>query len=476
MDKRIKDILDIPAEDRITEFKRLGNDKKVVQKIVETIVAMANTDGGRIILGIADPEKSELKNEKRIFGIEENKELFDEISRNISRIHPSFPGIWPPELVKFDKDKTIAVINIPKATENFLEIDGSVFTRLEKGNSLPLNAHEIVKFSYLKGFSHADKELVDVDFDLLNTEYYNHWKLNRNITDSDIRNVLIKTGLARKDSNGKILPANAAVMLFSLYPSDLLDNKCEIRILQYPDTKEEIVSDTLNLSSVPHIIKGPLIKQIEDAHLFVLNILKSGMRIPGSGFITTYSLPERSVKEAITNAVIHRDYHMQRAIEIKIFRNRIEVESPGLFPSNITSFNIGLIRSENYRNTLIVKHLREFPSPPNLDQNEGVRLIREEMFNANLYPPVYTLNKFSMDAILLKLYLEKKDEKWDKVFEFLSNKEKYINNEQVRKLLKEPRVYSISRLLSKWSDMGLLIKIETSNKKSYKYRLPVCNI
>lgn len=476
MDKRIKDILDIPTEDRITEFKRLGDENRIVSKIIETIVSMANTDGGRIILGIADPEKSKLKNEERIFGIEENKDLFDEIGRNISRIHPSFPGIWPPELLRYDKDKTIALINIPKATENFLEIDGCVFTRLEKGNSLLLNAHEIVKFSYLKGFSQADKDLVDIDSDLLNTEYYNQWKLNRNIPDSDIRNVLYKTGLARRDSNEKILPTKAAVMLFALYPSDLLDNKCEIRILQYQDAKEEIVSDTLNLLSVPHIIKGSLIKQIEDAHLFILNNMKSGMRIPGSGFITTYTLPERAIKEAITNAVIHRDYHMQRAVEIKIFSNRIEVESPGLFPSNITSFNIGLIRSENYRNTLIVKHLREFPNPPNLDQNEGVKLIREEMLKANLYPPVFTMNKISMDAILLKLYLEKKDDKWNKIFEFLTYKEKYVNNEQVRKLLKEPRTYSVSRLLSKWSDMGLLIKIETTNKKSYKYRLPICRI
>jgi len=99
MDKRIKNILEIPAEDRITEFKRFGDGNKLVSKIIETIVAMSNTDGGSIILGIEDPEKSEHKGEKRIFGIEENKELYDEIGREISRITPPLNNLWPPEII-----------------------------------------------------------------------------------------------------------------------------------------------------------------------------------------------------------------------------------------------------------------------------------------------------------------------------------------------------------------------------------------
>lgn len=476
MKEKIKEILDIPAEDKITEFKRLGNGDRVVCKVVETIVAMANTDGGKIILGIDDPEKSILKNEKRIIGIEENLENFDEIGRNISRIQPSIPHIWPPERLLFETGKTIAIINIPKSAENFHEIDGKVFIRLEKGNSNPLTAHEIIKFSYLKGFSHADNELVDVDLELLRTEYYDQWRINRNIYDEDIGSVFLKTGLARKNKYGNIKPTIAAVMLFALYPSDLLNNKCEIRIFQYPKTKEEIVSDTLNLTSIPHIIKGPLILQIKDTHEYVLNILKAGMKIPGSGFITTYYLPERAIKEVITNAVIHRDYNLQRPVEIKIFSNRIEVDSPGLFPSNITLYNIGFTRADGYRNSLVVKHLREFPNPPNLDQNEGVRLIRNEMQESNLYPPVFTMNPISKDGISVRLFSEKVDERWNKIYEFLIEKEKYINNELARKLLKVENVYSISKLLSKFFDMGLLIKIESNNKKNIKYRLPVNKI
>ena len=49
----IDELLDIPEENQTMEFKRLAGEK-VVKKIIQTIVAFTNTDGGRIIIGIDD--------------------------------------------------------------------------------------------------------------------------------------------------------------------------------------------------------------------------------------------------------------------------------------------------------------------------------------------------------------------------------------------------------------------------------------
>jgi ATP-dependent DNA helicase RecG len=51
------------------------------------------------------------------------------------------------------------------------------------------------------------------------------------------------------------------------------------------------------------------------------------------------------VKEAIVNAIIHRDYRLNRDIFVRIFDDRIEVESPGVFPGNITPANIARWRA-----------------------------------------------------------------------------------------------------------------------------------
>ena len=382
----VQSILTIPAESQTVEFKRL-NGPKIVSKVTETIVAMANTDGGTIVLGVSDPEDTSIKSYDKIFGIEENADNFDAIGREIQRIIPPLASIWPPmKLTVSEVGKTIALIFIPKATETFHSIDNHVWVRLEKSNKL-LTPQEVVKFSYAKGFEKADKELVDVDFTLLNTDEFKQWKENRKIKDTDIKIVLEKTGLARKNKEGTLLPTRAAVLLFAEFPNDLMETKCTIRIFQYTGTIE-MIRETPNLISTPKNINGPIVKQMKEAHEYVLTLLRNGITIP-SGFTTQYQIPERAVKEAITNAVIHRDYYIKRDIEIKIFEDRLEVESPGLFPYNITRANIGLVRAEGYRNDLLVKHLREFPSPPNLDQNEGARAMRAEMKAQNLYPPIF---------------------------------------------------------------------------------------
>ena len=194
----IKNILTVPAENQTIEFKRLS-DIKVVAKVIESIVAMTNIDGGTIVLGINDPEDTKIKGFDRIFGTEENLENFDAIGREIQRIIPPIASIWPPQKI-FVKEvgKNIALIFIPKTTDTFRSINNHVYIRQEKSNKL-LIPQEVVKFAYAKGFEKADKELVEVDFNLLNTSEFKQWGSNRGIEDGDIRVVLEKTGLARKN-------------------------------------------------------------------------------------------------------------------------------------------------------------------------------------------------------------------------------------------------------------------------------------
>ncbi len=153
--------------------------------------------------------------------------------------------------------------------------------------------------------------------------------------------------------------------------------------------------------------------------------------------------------------------------------DRVEIESTGLFPYNITRFNIGYVRSEGYRNDLIVKHLREFPDPPNLDSNEGVRAMRVEMERGNLYPPVFLTYPVLQDSVRVILFNTIRASEWDKVSYYLSHNEKYVTNETVRKVIQNMDTSKVSRILKKWVDKGLLIKVDTGAKKTVKYRLPV---
>ncbi len=94
---------------------------------------MANTDGGIIIFGIDDPEKTKFKGVDRIFGIEENKDFFDEIFQEIKRIIPPISNLKP-DFIELLDNKTVALLRISKATESFYSVDDRVWIRLHKSN------------------------------------------------------------------------------------------------------------------------------------------------------------------------------------------------------------------------------------------------------------------------------------------------------------------------------------------------------
>ena len=466
----LEQLLLIPSETRIIEFKRLGSRNETVDRTIETVVAMSNTDGGLIVLGIDDPEKTKQKGLDRIYGIEENLDLYDELAKNVRKIIPPLSNIWPPQLIKVkEKNIQVGLLFIPKGTDLLRSIENHVYIRLEKGNKR-LTPSEIIHYSYVKGFIRADKELVKVDIKLLDTPHYQSWKKNRNINDSDINTVLEKTGLARKEE-GVLRPTRAAVLLFAEYPNDLMDTKCTIRIFHY-EGRIETIKETLNLIGTPKTIDGPVIDQINKANEYILSQLQEGIRV-SSGFVNQYSIPSRAIQEAITNAVIHRDYHTKRDIEVKIFEDRVEIESPGLFPFNITAWNIGVERAHGYRNDLLVKHLREFPEPPNLDQNEGVKAMKSVMDKADLYPPLFFTYPDLQDAVRVVLFNEKAPTEWEKVLHFLST-HKFITNEEARSMTGIPQRDKMSKILRKWVNKGLLVKINPKSGyvKATKYRLP----
>ncbi|MBU0897158.1 MAG: hypothetical protein KKB76_06020, partial [Candidatus Omnitrophica bacterium] len=95
-----------------------------------------------------------------------------------------------------------------------------------------------------------------------------------------------------------------------------------------------------------------------------------------------------------------------------------------------------------------------------------------EMEKYNLYPPVYITYPIVKDSVCCVLLNAKRASEWDKVYSYLSKKEKYVANEDVRKILGKTDTVKVSKILKKWVDQGLLRRIDSKSKKNIKYRLP----
>ena len=184
---------------------------------------------------------------------------------------------------------------------------------------------------------------VDVPVELLDTHWWKDYRDARGLT-RPLEEALRSVGLARKAGEAW-KPTRLAVLLFAEFPSDLLGEKCAIRIFHYQGERIVHTGSTTNLLRTPRTVTGPLIHQIREALRSVEEELASGVQASPLGFEIVQRFPRRAIQEAITNAVLHRDYRIPSDIHIRIFSDRIEVESPGRLPYRLQVTDLGKVGS-----------------------------------------------------------------------------------------------------------------------------------
>jgi len=165
---------------------------------------------------------------------------------------------------------------------------------------------------------------------------------------ADPRLGLEKMGLLGLDDAGVTRATVAGVLLCSESPQDWLPNAC-ITATAYGGAaraSHQIDSQT---------ITGPLNHQIRDAAAFVArNMRVSAVKVPGRVDFPQYS--DRAVFEAVVNAVAHRDYSISGSrTRLSMFADRLEIQSPGGLPNNLTVDSIELRQST--RNEVVVSTL-----------------------------------------------------------------------------------------------------------------------
>jgi len=282
---------------------------------------------------------------------------------------------------------------------------------------------------------------------------------------------LFRAGLAKKQ-DGELRPTRAAVLLFADQPGALLAStgtRADVRVFHYQGNQigEGAVP---NLKKPPKTLSGPLYRLIAKTHAYLLEELAEGLTLAASGFRTVHRYPERVLKEAVTNALIHRDYRLNRDVVVYIFDNRIEVSSPGSFPGRITPATIQNAGSFA-RNPLLASNLREFPEPPNVDAGEGVRMMFSLMREENLYPPQYReLRGQAQEAVSVVLFNEERPPIWEQVSDWM-DRHGPIGNGDLRKIARLDTLKA-SKQLKSWVEQGLLVSDQARGKRNMLYRKP----
>ena len=272
-------------ESKTLEFKRLGAGK--VAKMLETICAFANTEGGWLVVGIADPKdtKPTDKPQQRLWGLQENPEAFDELQRKCrTHFNPAITTLSVYRLPCTLRDGSaghVALLRVGKSGQVHSVVDGGTWSRGDASNR-QLGATEITDLSYRRGERSAESEPVAVPLALLETDAWRSFLSHRALRSGSMAEQLQRIGLAevvKGPSGDEVQPRRAAVLLFADEPGSLLaafGSRADIRLMVYAG-KEVGSGATPNLRKPPKTIRGPLIEQIDTAVRAVLEELAQGL-------------------------------------------------------------------------------------------------------------------------------------------------------------------------------------------------------
>ena len=345
-------------------------------KLSRSISAFANTDGGDLYIGVS--EQSIGGNVKR-----RQWDGFADIESSNGHMQPfekCFPlGIdFQYEFFRCPKRRGLVLhVQVNRTSKVILATDGIAYIRRGAQNLPQTTPEQIRRLEFTKGVSSFERHPVTVPKELIIES-----SVIRNFLQYVIPNAEPEAWLKKQTLIVQDMPTVAGLLLFSEEPQGPLPKRCGIKVYRYETQEAQGFRDVLTF--VPITVEGCLYNQIKRA---VAVTISEAEKIPhlGADGLEKIKYPQETLHEIITNAVIHRDYSIADDIHVRIFDNRIEVQSPGRLPAHVTPKNI--LNERFARNGAIVRLLNKFPDPPNRDVGEGLNTAFERMHQLGLREP-----------------------------------------------------------------------------------------
>lgn len=174
---------------------------------------------------------------------------------------------------------------------------------------------------------------------------------------------------------------NAGVLFFARQPQHFI-KQAYLTCVRYQGSSMAGVVDRKDLL-------GDLLSLVDEAESFVKRHTRLAYKFEGFKRIDIQEYPYNAIREAIINAVCHRDYMLQNNIFVNVFDDRIEVISPGSIPNNLTIKQI--YGHSNPRNFKIVELFKKTNYSEKL--GSGLKRMNELMTNHGLKKPTYETNQ-----------------------------------------------------------------------------------
>lgn len=303
------------GESETVEFKASPS---MLDEIVKTVVAFTNTRGGTIIVGVGD--------DGRVLGVSVGRGTVEKLVNGITS--STDPKVYPKVRVSRLDGKDLILIEVEEGFNKPYLYKGRAYRRVGRSN-VQLGRNELERLIFErygldKAFdsSPIDTSLTEIDEEKVK-EFVRLAKGGRamNISYTSLGDVLSRLNLMKDER-----PTRAAILLFGKDPQ---------RYIPYAIVKagrfraEEIIDDK--------VIEGDLREQIEGSLIFIKGHIKKGILMTGDAKREDrWEYPLEAIREAMVNALTHRDYAIPSPVYLKVYDDRIEVTNPGGLPDPLT--------------------------------------------------------------------------------------------------------------------------------------------
>jgi ATP-dependent DNA helicase RecG len=382
------------------------------KKLTCSISAFTNASGGELFIGIDEKEteagvvhswRGFAKPEDANGHLQAFEELFP-LGQDYSYAflqNPSAPGF-------------VLHVDVRKSRDIAVASDGTAYVRRGAQN-LPQDTEE--KMARLR----LDKGIISFESETVGTDI-------TNVTNSapllDFLVTVIPTAepepwLSKQQLTIGGKPTVGAVLLFAEEPQAILPKRCGIKIYRYKTNATAGTRETLAFD--PLTIEGHLYAQIKKAVKTTVDLVQGIQKLGPKG-LEPVRYPHETLHEILTNAVLHRDYSIVTDVHIRIFDNRIEIESPGRLPGHVTVENI--LSEQFARNGAIVRMINKFPDAPNKDVGEGLNTAFKAMSTLRLKPPTIEERE---NSVVLHIKHEPLASADETVMEYLETHSEIVN-------------------------------------------------
>ena len=428
--------------------------------IAECLVAFANGEGGLMVLGVdADGKPTEVIWEEEAEGAWRVA---------ASRCRPPVASQWQ----SIDGgERELIGIEVARSPELHSLDDGRVLMRRGVENR-PVIGSEVQQLASSKTSGDFEAEIVpgasrdDFDPDIL-AEYFTKREARGVSRTGTLDEMLFEIGAV--DVDGR--PTVAGILLFGKNPQAYFPQSGFV-FVRFPGTKPGAENGGAGYGRRDELT-GPLARIVERAWNITWEEMRVGGRITNLEREELTEYPPFAVREALINAVAHRDYKIKgRRIELRMYADRLEVISPGGLPAYITVEN--LVEEHYSRNPRLVNGLFQWGYIEELGL--GIDRMIEDMVQAGHPPPVFKAQPYSFTVMLENNRQEPIPAKWTqstnerqkKALSFV-REDGSITNSDYQRLCPNVSSETLRRDLNDLVDRGLLLKI--GSKKGTHYIL-----